>query len=68
MMIQLDPPIWLYVPHMKMAGLAHICTWDSPENSVYWTLFMDNGEVWTLENERVRAHNNRTLGRCSAGS
>lgn len=62
-MLQLDPPLWLYVPERDEAGLAHICTWQTVEDSVYWTLLMDSGVVLTLPNERVRAHRNGTLGR-----
>lgn len=61
--MQLNPPLWLYVPELDMAGLAHVATWPTVEDSIYWTLFMDNGEVRTLPNERVRAHKNWTLGR-----
>lgn len=61
--LQLDPPIWLWVPERSEAGLAHILTWDSVEDSVYWTCFMDSGVILTLPNERVRAHRNGTLGR-----
>lgn len=61
--LQLNPPLWLWVPERGEAGLAHILTWDSLEDSIYWTLFMDSGPVLTLPNERVRAHQNGTLGR-----
>lgn len=61
--LQLNPPLWLYVPEKGMAGLAHFAAWPSVEDSIYWTIFMDNGEIWTLPNERVRAHKNTTLGR-----
>lgn len=63
MSVQLDPPLWLFVPERGEAGLAHIFTFNSVEDSVYWTLFMDSGLVLTLPNERVRAHRNGTLGR-----
>lgn len=61
--VQINPPLWLYVPEKGMAGLAHFMTWPSVEDSIYWTVFMDNGEIWTLPNERVRGHRNTTLGR-----
>lgn len=61
--LQLDPPLWLFVPERGEAGLAHIAWWPSAEDSVYYTLFCDSGVVVTLPNERVRAHRNGTLGR-----
>ena len=63
MILQLDPPLWLYVPERQEAGLAHFVERDSVENSLLWTLFMDSGVILTLENERVRPHRNGTLGR-----
>lgn len=61
--VQVDPPLWLYVPELNDSGLAHFMTLPSVEDSVYWTIFMDSGVIVTLPNERVRAHRNGTLGR-----
>lgn len=61
--VQLKRPLWLYVPELGGAGLAHLVTFPSLEDSVYWTIFMDDGKIVTLPNERVRAHRNYTLGR-----
>lgn len=61
--LQLNPPLWLYVPELQLAGLAHVMTFPSLEDSIYWTIFLDDGRIVTLPNERVRAHKNFTLGR-----
>ena len=65
-MTQLNPPIWLDTP--KGLGLCHFATWDSMEHSIYWTCFLQNGEIWTFENEEVRGCKNITLGRRENGS
>lgn len=66
-MIQLDPVLWLWTP--KGVGVAHLATWASPEQSIYWTVFITDGEhageIYTFENEQVRAHWNLTLGRAA---
>jgi hypothetical protein len=62
-MIQINPPLWLYVPEFKQYGLAHFVENHGLEHHLYWTVFMDNGEIWTLSNDRVRAGNNKTLNR-----
>lgn len=61
MILQLNPPLWLETP--KGAGLAHLVTWTTPENSLYWTVFLENGEIWTFQNEDVRCCKNITLDR-----
>ncbi len=60
---QVNPPLWLYLPELSTAGLAHFMIWSGPEESLYWVLFTDTGEVRVLPNERVRPHANWTLGR-----
>lgn len=62
-MLQLNPPIWLETP--KGPGLAHLVTWQSLEHSLYWTVFQENGQVWTWPNEQVRAFKNITAERLS---
>lgn len=61
MIIQLDPPLWLHTP--KGVGLAHFVERHSLEQSLYWTVFLPNTEIWTFENEKVRACFNTTLDR-----
>lgn len=59
--IQLNPPIWLHTP--KGDGLAHFITWASLEHSIYWTVFLEKGQIWTFPNELVRAFKNYTAER-----
>lgn len=61
--LQLDPPIALDTP--KGWGWAHLVTWGGLENSLYWTVFLENGEIWTFPNEQVRAMKNITAERPS---
>lgn len=63
MLLRLDPPIWLYVPERKEAGLAHVMIDYGPELSLHWVCFMDSGVILELPNERVRPLRNGTLGR-----
>lgn len=60
-MLQLNPPLPLKTP--KGEGFAHLVTWNSPEHSLYWTVFLDNGEIWAFPNEQVRACKNITMER-----
>jgi hypothetical protein len=62
-MTQLNPPLWLYIPEFEAYGLAHFVENHGLEHHLYWTVFMDNGEIWTLPNNRVRAGYNNTLDR-----
>lgn len=62
-LLQLDPPLWLYVPERDEMGLAHIYSDDGPESLVLWTVFMDSGVILVLPNERVRPQRCGTLGR-----
>ena len=61
MIVQLDPPLWLQTP--KGEGLAHFLEAQSLEQSLYWIVFQEDGQIWRWENERVRAVKNITLGR-----
>lgn len=63
-MLQLNPPLPLVTE--KGEGWAHLVTWDSIEHSLYWTVFLDSGEVWTVPNEKVRACKNWTAERQSS--
>jgi hypothetical protein len=63
MIAQLNPPLWLFVPELDQAGLAHAMCIPSLEDSVYWIIFLDKGGIVTLPSERVRAHKNFSLGR-----
>lgn len=56
MILQLDPPLPLLIPAKKAWGWAHLVTWNSLEHSLYWTIFLESGEIWTVPNEEVRAY------------
>lgn len=60
-MIQLNPPLPVTTPKGK--GIAHFVTDYSIEHHLYWTVFLDNGEIWTFSNTEVRADSNETWGR-----
>lgn len=64
-MLQLSPPLPLVVEG-KGEGWAHLVTWNSLEHSLYWTVFLDTGEIWTVPNEKVRACKNWTAERYGA--
>ena len=61
MIVQLDPPLWLVTP--KGEGLAHFLEAQSLEQSLYWVVFQESGEIWRWPNEQVRAAKNITLER-----
>lgn len=60
-MLQLNPPLWLQTP--KGPGLAHLVQGDTIEQSLYWTVFLESGQIWTFPNEMVRAFKNYTAER-----
>ena len=63
MILQLDPPIPVFVID-KGTALAHFLLDYGIESHLYWIGFMDNtGECWTIANPEIRAQNNVTLGR-----
>lgn len=63
MIIQLNPPIPMYVLE-RGSGLAHFLIDYSPETHLYWVVFMDDTcECWTVPNPQIRAQNNISLGR-----
>lgn len=35
----------------------------SQDHDLIWVIMLDNGEIWCVENSKVRAVNNFTLGR-----
>lgn len=59
--LQLNPPIQLETP--RGSGWAHFMSWASIEHSIYWTVFLETGEIWTCRNEEVRACKNITAER-----
>jgi hypothetical protein len=63
MLIQLSPPIPVYVPEFDMEGYAFLVRDDGIEHYLFFTIMMDNGEIWTLDNRRIRACVNHTASR-----
>ena len=67
MLLQLDPPIPLYIPHRDETVLAHLVIDYGIEHSLLWVTFSDiKGECWAYSNEEVRAQYNQTLQRCKS--
>jgi hypothetical protein len=63
MILQLNPPIPLFVPG-RGTGVAHALIDYGPEFHLHWVVGMDDGgEIWTLPNPQVRLQVNQTLGR-----
>lgn len=68
MILQIDPAIPVYIPHLKECGLAHFLIDYSCEHNLKWIVFMDNSsEIWVFDNTKVRAQNNFTMGRMAGG-
>lgn len=62
-MLQLDPPIPVYIPEMG-CGLAHALIDYSCEFHVKWLVALDkDGQFWVLDNTKVRAQKNFSMGR-----
>lgn len=59
MILQLNPPLPLEIAG-KGWGWAQLATWNHLEQSIYWTVFMEDGSIWTLPNEKARAMKNIT--------
>lgn len=67
MILQLNPPMHFWIPHMNDYGLAHFLIDYSMEEHLYWVCAMEKtGEIWTLDNTKVRADTNQTIGRVIA--
>jgi hypothetical protein len=61
MLTRVDPPIWLETP--RGGGFAHFVERLGLELSLYWTVFLENGAIFTFPNEQVRASKNLTMER-----
>ena len=61
MILQLDPVIPLITP--KGNGYAHFLIDRGIEFNNEWIVFLDNGEIWSFLNDKVRLHSNYTYGR-----
>ncbi len=63
MILQLDPPIPVYVLG-KGTGVAHVLIDYGMDYDLQWVVFMDEtSECWTLTNPQIRAQWNITYGR-----
>lgn len=63
MMLQLVPPIPVWIPSKRISGLAHVIIDDSVEHDTLWVVIQQDGEVWTYRQAEVRGQSNATLGR-----
>jgi hypothetical protein len=64
MILQLNPPIPVYIPHLKECGLATFLIDYSCEHHLKWVVFMDKtSEICVWDNTKVRAQRNITMGR-----
>ncbi len=63
-LLQLDPPIPIYIPSRQQTGLAHILIDYGCEHHLVWVVATDQGgEVWSVKNPDVRLQTNFTMGR-----
>lgn len=60
-MIRVNPPIPLETD--KGWGWAHFVTDDGLETSLLWTVFLEDGKIYQVPNELVRACTNYSAGR-----
>lgn len=60
-MIQLNPPIRMITPKGK--GYANFLVDRGMDFDNEWIVFLDNGEIWSFLNSKVRVDNNFTYGR-----
>lgn len=62
-MIQLDPMLPVFVPRFNLEGFAFLATRYSQEHYIIFTIALDNGEIWELDNRQVRFCKNITIDR-----
>jgi hypothetical protein len=64
LLLQLDPPLPVYIPARNQTGLAHLVIDYGPESHLIWVIATDaGGEIWSLPNPQVRLQTNFTMGR-----
>jgi hypothetical protein len=61
MILQLDPMLEMSCP--RGSGKAAFLIDYGLEGQMLWTIFLDNGEIWTYPNHEVRLKQNITAGR-----
>ena len=62
-MLQLNPPIPMYIPEQDIEGWAHFIIDYGPESYVYFVILTDKGEWWTYDNTKVKGCINKTMNR-----
>lgn len=67
MMLQLNPTIPIIRVSDGMKGYAFLVIDYSQEHDLLYVCAMNNGEVWTLNNNTIRIQNNISLGRVNNG-
>jgi hypothetical protein len=64
MILQLNPMLPVFVPHMNQSGCAFALIDYSQEHDVLWGIALDkDGEIWWLPNPQVRFGWNISMGR-----
>lgn len=63
MIHQLNPMIPVYSLQHKMEGYAFLVIDYSQEHDLLFTVALDNGEIWTLNNKEIRFCKNISLDR-----
>lgn len=63
MILQLNPTIPIIRVSDSMKGYAFIVIDYSQEHNLLFTCAIDNGEIWTFNNQEIRIQKNISLGR-----
>ena len=63
MILQLNPMIPILRESDKMEGYAFLVIDYSQEHNILFTCAMDNGEIWTLNNQEIKFCKNISLNR-----
>lgn len=64
MIIQLNPPIPVFVTSKNTSGLAHLMIDYGVEYDLFWVCALDDsGQCWTVNNKYIRFTKNYTLDR-----
>jgi len=63
MILQLNPMIPVYVPRFKLEGFAFLVRCLSQEHYTIFTVALDDGTIWELNNKEIRFCKNITMER-----
>ena len=63
MMLQLNPQIPVYIPHLNMKGYAFMTIDYSQDHFLHFVVALDNREIWIFDNTKIRMQDNISLGR-----